>query len=1479
MSSFLVSVRTFLTPSQAPELKKDIAPDQTPSEAISTEGFERVPILPDEARDIIESSIEDANTSHPYPEKPAENTKSYWDYWNTTKFVASEATSFCAYLGKRALLNTASTVLTLSFDYKKEVEQHRKYISEITKSWHLDLIITSGSNKAVDFIINSLENPDPEEAENTDAENTTANTSSYWDSTKKSIINAAKHEAWAYVKDYKEYFRQIIEVVILRFTSKVLENVHKEWDEVIQAKLAKHIEETKLTDEVKIKEAKDLLLSAHPFSTYMLSALLKRSNTFFIEVDGEGPKLSLEEQKKIFELATPEERIDALKTHFGKPFILEIIQKFLPDPTGILPVISNVSSVIRNHVLPRILPKFVDFAGEKLAYLKEITTNPTGGQEVAKKKEFVEAQPGGKTFLAEVESVLNTSFDKLPGLIKDIAVPLASNLTAEFFVKNLQDTSEALKEEKSAKFVLQQMKSWTYERLQGAISEGGNIQSLLPIIKDQLQQYFTYLTEAILKKNPNNGLSLSNNVANVVSAELVSFFKEHKEELLAFEESLKELDENKRAVEITKKYAPLCKKFLASIHTHGNFIIEKFVVNLFPSYMHAFFIAFQGPVAEREKVIKEIVAMATGDLTKQMESVVAANEQFVDDASAALGNFISSMSREQLQSSEKDICKILPDYSPEVIKDTLDWFTASNQNDIPALVWTKVDELIQTAILHAGKNLMEKSSIDLADMEGEEAVQTDLGNVLILLSKIINESGQQIEPLRLEEYKLHRANLQALNANLQNATNEEDKIKAESALAQEETRHAQKLGEIFAPFVVKFMGSISIENQQAVVNLLPPKLQSLSKNIIGFLWEKIIPQVIGKMYEKTRVLSDNRDQLQLEVTKLYDNGLPVLYSRVQALYVKAWLPKYLASELKKANHNVGTAPSESVVDKVIDGIAKFYESKGAKIANLDKTTGQRVAEYIRANKTKLSSELALALEKTGQQASLDSILNSGVDYVEGILLQVFKGLYIEVEELEKSDPTAMVRLLNDWLKTTIQRLRALNEDGTFNSESLSSAMGVAAPETRRLLDRIVGTFGIDMKSAPLPDQGKKALWDVLNDVALPNAFSTVVSNFVNENTLRKIILTALETYHKKDDAKRKLKEDTLEQYRLARREAILQSKELPVNSEATAAKNAGANKVNAPSTHDKAVEGELSGLFGVLLKEIATATGDPVIRMLLNSEKLNKTVSDAVAVIAYENIAGKKIIEHTLSGLSAALGNLQLAEEDETGTLKTIKKISIVHEGKIAHILNEDEERSRRVTDYKFNLQDKKVLPVVLQEQQEDDDLKFNSIFSFARVSTYMQTLFNGAVKETQSKLTENDKINQLISDIGLNFLKSTVRDKLIKYWEAFQDGFYAGLKKVPGIGNHLAKLKLMLDDFCWLLFSYTLGPILAVMARGANAVYENRIHVWHERIFEKLNGIFDKELLATAGSSTLNHLENARIARLGPEQVIAAVAEPIAVQ
>lgn len=1427
----------------------------TPSIAtssVSTEELAIVPILPDGAREKIEGRSEPSQDA---PADQTNETKSYTKFWNNTKWFLKEGSVFCTCLGKRALLNTVSTAATLWFDYKTEVAQQRKFISETTKSWHLDLIVNGGVNKAIDPLISFIES-------------------------QKFYF---KDDIVSFIKDNREFFKQILEVTVLRTITIVIQNVQKDWDNFIESEVEKRATENGFSgDETFLRETKENLKQEHPFSTFLVSSLLVRYNTFFKDNDGNPPKISYERQKQIQSLGSVENQIEAWKAEFGVPFVTEIIEKFLPDQTAILPVGSLTSSLIRKRILPRILPAIIEFCGGYLGRMKEIMNNPAEGRgDITVKKNFVESFQGGKELLGQLKATLDSIFTKLPNLVNQLAVPLAGQKASEFIIGGLKETVEEFNDPDHAKSLQNSMKNWIMERARGALSKKENIDSVVPFIKNELQHYITGLIESLLKRSGLSPESLAN-AQSTVSLELnkkvVSFLEKYKDELLQFEASLTGEEEKKRIELINKKYAPLCKEFLDSFQNKDKLAIGKIIINFLPVWLHAIFVAVQKPIEERQQAVTEIVAMATGDLDAQLQGTVAANKHFVDDATAALSSYLRSTSREQLESSERIILKSLRKFAEKkriefdadyenATKKALKWFIDPNSQGLQASAWNKIEELIQVALLQGTKRLFINSSLDLdANPENEEVMQTDLGNVFVLLMKILNESADEIIPQRQAELNNHQTILKALTSALTSAQERESLGEVAElliAIDNEEARHSEALGAIFLPFIQKFMGGLSLKDKKAVVSLLPKELHEVGEPIVSMLWDEMIPQICGKMFEKTFYLSDTRKQLKTDVANLYSNSIPTLFAHVQALYLKAWLPKFLAKEVEKAKqphpngNNEEDAPA-TIVDKVIEGIAKFYRSKGAKIANLDKTTGQRVADFIDNNKEKLTIELAKALEKTGQKATFDKALEAGVDYVEGFLLQIFKGLYPNIMDMPSQ---TRVDLLKGWVGGLSQRLHTAN-DGVPDSTVLTDALGVAVPQTRRLLDRITASFGMDSRTAPIPDQGRKAIWEMLNDTVLPNAFSTLVSKFVNEQTLKKLILTSLEAYNAKDAKKQKIKDDLYEQYESMRRQAIQDRKPLPdrsilVDAElrraqstsvASAARAIPAENPNPNEAHIA----ELALVFGELLNEFAIATGDPVIRMLFTLQTVHESVSKTIAKLAYENITGEKIMEHTFAGLEAALGNLNLAVE-ENGELRTLKKIKIVTDGPYNAFIT-DLETNARVTSYKFNLEERAALPLVVQNQAGDDGKVSQSLFNYTTISSYITGFFSEVI--ISKPLSESEKINQLLSDIGISYLKSNVKDKLLSYWDSFQHSFYTQLKKIPFVGNDLARWKLKLDDFCWAVFSFTIGKILLVLAKGAKAIYSQRIMVLQTRVLEKFNAVFNERTLSQLGYSTLDALE-----------------------
>lgn len=1362
---------------------------------------------------------EQTNDTLVQQEAPAAEAKAYSKYWNTFTrgmsavakgvSLAAQGVSIAAQIGgavsKRATLHTISTFATW-FDYKTEVEEQRKYISDRTGSWHTDLIVSGISPKVIDAVINYFKNPD--------------------------VSFPFKTDIVEYIEEYKEYFGQIVEITGLRLVSTILGNVEKEWHQIIDDQVNKITAEKQLTEDQADIERKKLI-AEQPFMTYVVSALMIRYNSFFSEQNGFPSKISKEDQDAINANVASEERVALWKERFGRPFVDEIIKKFLPDQTAVLPLVSGINSILKKYVMPRILEKIIDFSAEQVAKLKDILSNPEGGNEIESTKRSIAVREGGTQLLSAIQIAVDQTFSEVPKLVDNIAIPLAGNKAAEFIVSGLKEYNNDLKDPIAYKRMQSEMNKWVVARIQSALKQGNNSAIILPLIKEQIQQFIVRIIYKI--DNYKSEKSIPVTIFEAVSAKFTEFFAEYKEDLLAFDEELKTMDEVKRSMEISKKYAPLCKQFLKSLGMEDQWVIEKVLLNFLPEYFHAAFQVTGGFLNYREMTITDIVSRATGDLSTQVNAIVEANKQFVDDASAALGHYIGSMVREQLQASDDTILNAIDQQiqgateqrlsletsQKEDIKDALNWFTKSTNEGIRAKVWGKIDELIQMALLGSTQRLMENGGI------GSE--KAELGDVLVLLIDKLNASSG-IEQERIKETRLHRKNLAALA-----------KEKNAAKIHEENTRHAKELGRIFTPFVNQIMGALSLKDQQAVLALIPKTLQPHVSKILSYVWEEQLPQMFGKMFEKTKALSDDRDELREEVTKLYNSGVPALYAEVQAKYLKAFLPGYIKGEIGKAGKKGTDTNSEPAIDAVIKGMAAFYRSKGAKIANLDKTTGQRVADYIEENASHLSAKLAESLAKTGKKATLDGIADFGVDYVESLLLQVFKGLHNEVHNLENNDPAAMVKLLRDLIKAANISLGTGKGPVTIRN--------IAAPETGRLLDRITKLFGVDMQSAPLPDQGKKALWDLINEKALPAAFSNIVSKLANEKTLNKIILGALESTKNKENAKNAIEKDVLEQHIKARRKAIQQGKDIPLKKKIEMPTQEPKIEIN----RDEKTQNELSQEFSSLLSEIAIATKDPIIRLVLNDTELNKKVANSLAGIAYDNVAGKTI-QYTVMGLEAALGSLNLAEE-VNGQLETIKKVKVVHEGLNAHL--ESDKTGKRIKEYKFNFEEKSGnIPVYQQDAAADDVPNISQdAFSFKKVVTGISELFNAKV-EPYEKLSDSEKITTLLNEIGLNASVGALRNTLTKMWEDFQDSFYSKLKGIPHVGHQLAKWKLKLDDFCWAVFSATIGKLFFLITWGANKVYENRIRTWYTRVFDKTNEIFGKELVASAGYSILEHLE-----------------------
>lgn len=832
-----------------------------------------------------------------------------------------------------------------------------------------------------------------------------------------------------------------------------------------------------------------------------------------------------------------------------------------------------------------------------------------------------------------------------------------------------------------------------------------------------------------------------------------------------------------------------------------------------------------------EEKMKEVLAETTKGLTVQITSKISSNRTFIKDATDALANFIRKAIQDKFGEVDKlvdavesySVDKLKQPLTPEartMLVDALTKFT-KNPSGAALQIWKFVDTLINTAVLNAAKNALDAASQD------PNHQSSGIAEVIMLLTDIFNKVGPAIEEQRLAEQKLFDANMKKIGS-----LPEDQRREAYHAEGQ---RHTKVIQGIYKPFVEEFFGPfIGPATRDQLMQVLPAELRPVVEPIFDIVVNEMVPEILAGMHENTLMLKDNKDELRKQVADSFKSQTPVVLARVGAEYAKAYIPFYLKKELNKLPS--GEKERETLLaEKIVDSIADFFSTKGDKDARTQQITGFGAAQYIKENRVDLAKALADQMKQTGQLASLEGAMNLSVEYVEGLLLQVFLGINQEIQAKETMDPAIGARFLSEVIRGTRERFEKLNRTKrTSRTASVATASAEQAekkPTARKLLDRLMKVAGLKREDIAMPNEVRDVLMDVIDESAVPTVVDTILNTFVNEDMLNKIIANTLEAYDDMSDATIRKQNELKSWYKTAKTEAMTSGKKIPpkppksptkVEAEDWFAKATAHCQENGLPLPPNALEGseaakprvsevesKLATEFDGLLKELAVATESGLMKAL-TTPGIRKAVAAQIAAIAYDKVTDGKMTEYMAIGMGAAVRNLEIAEE-VNGQLQTVD-VDVI-DGKIYKVTIDPITKERTPIGnplegpLKFNIHD---TPAAVQQQMKDDMEK---------------------------------KVGKMIVKVGLRSFFDPLKNMARSLWFNLQDGLDRAFHTVK-----LGKAKVWLDKFCSKAFYYILGKWLVglkeLVRKGSQPLMEKIIMKRAKPALDKGKKIFKPDII-----------------------------------
>ncbi len=929
----------------------------------------------------------------------------------------------------------------------------------------------------------------------------------------------------------------------------------------------------------------------------------------------------------------------------GAPLVKLIIEKYLPNPESIITETTGIAWITRKIFNNFALPAISSYLTDYLAQGKEFIHNSARPRIVQQDKEYIESLEGGIVLMGDIEALVKGLMNQSPQVVKKFIAPHYSKIAADFLAKSSS---------KDASY----FQKWILDSLEEVYKVDGNgIQIGVKETKEQLTSILIQGVANVLRKNPpQEGSTAAKTIFDALSREVNKFFTQTntQADLLAFEETLKTMDEAQKAAAIKEKYAPFYNALLKLMDLQDNELVKKVDVQKFIApYLRAIFLTVTVPTLKKDELIQTVLTKVTG-------AADDANKEFAQMTSATLSNFITVSVQEQIRhpanqgkifvAIEEKLGKPLDEPTKNQIKKSLNWLAQNETLDNRDLIWKKVELLIQTALLYGTDKLLDKSGHSIHD-------------VVTLLANSLNQFGPEIEGPRLAESQNHKRNLEAIRARGNNF----------NELKKELTRHSNEVQNIYRPYVEQLMKDVlNSDDLHALTNLLPAELKEHGEMIWDMVWKEILPETIAGMHEKTMSLADDRINLRDKVEASYNSKAPVKFARVTAEYIKAYLPQYLDKNLKSQGRGPRVPNQSYVAEKIVDGIASFLQGKGRKVTPLGtERLGDLAARYIQDHQAELAKELAQEMLLTGTNASvaLSNGMNVGVDLIEGLLLKVLHGLNENIKERENDNAEVMPEFVSDIFKAVNERLAFANDPSK-----------VPEPEPqgpqRSNADRILNSVGITRENSPLPDELKDTVWESLNDSVLPSALSTVVETVVNKKMLRKLLKSALEGKKASSIKAKKTEKAHEEAYAKAKEEAMLSGKPIPEYVPITEPKH--------PKKSDdrQRVENTIALQISGILNEVAVASEEPIFKWFMreNIADARESVAVSAAEALYDELEKGKTTGILNSCFAEAMNSMDLAKVVD-GKLKNIQVRFDEATGELIDI-----ETNEAVNELKFNI-------------------------------------------------------------------------------------------------------------------------------------------------------------------------------------------------
>lgn len=1183
-----------------------------------------------------------------------------------------------------------------------------------------------------------------------------------------------------YLENNKDKLHKLVELSLFKPFSDFLDKAHSEWEKGDKKQ---------------------------SFRDYVINFIFKEHKEKLTDFDKVIPK--------IMEIKDSGLRQLRLKQVFGDQLASSLLKMFLPNGLSSLPL-SSVAGSILDTLFYEVIE---DYLAEYIVSAQDAISQP---HHTPEDMILILSRPNGQKLVEFVHNSVKALTTTVPQLISSKGSSIAAAKASEFIADMVAKSSPDTVDENDKKGLAKSYKNWLEKNINGIVN--ANIEESAFIkghIENTLSSFIFHLAASILKEKPE---SAADDVFDILVNYFKEFFVAEKENLLQLEDKIKalptEFKDDKHKAEIEKQknelirntYSKLATKLLKATGLDEYAIAEKLgiVGDIVPAYLHRIFIVLESSKAQKDELIGEILSKVSEYAPETAKG--QADKAFLADSAGTIGNFILGKVREKIHDSadliiskvEGALSKKLN--SEEKVKMTESiQLVAKKDSGVPQLFWDEIQNLIESALLKGTDNT-------LASAGAEKSKAIGISGAVVHLANQLKQFGPEIEDKRRTELKAYKENIKLIEA--KGLSDEEKEIELKAA----HEAHTQKLQEIYRPYVKNFMQTVTYSEKGESLKSFLAELNDIVEPIWNTVWDEIVPGILASMHEKTMQWSDERDDLRIKVRDSFKSDVPVLLARVGAGYAQAFIPHFLKKELAKvpAGGDEGKTKEALLAEKVIDGLSSFFESKGAKPAGSDLTTGKSASDYLKEHKAELAAQLANNMLEAGNYDSVAKGLPILGDYIEGILLQVSLGMFDYMKAGEKNNPAYLISVISSAIREARQKLQALNEPNKVIKSEIKTAAN-----KNKLVDRILNKVGITKDSLAVPEEVRDTVWDALNDSILPNALGTIATSVVNPMILRKIILASLESYKGKAEASaQKAKEDELA-YEAAKKEVMSRGlkagEKFPERPKPVAAPKV--EEVLSPA--EQAAKQELTDEIGYLLEQVGLSTGDRLIAKALKNKKVKEMVSSTIAEILYQQFTKESVLGHVTTGMSAAISNLSLAKEVDG--VKVNRKVEIrdvseeVNGKTVVRQAIFDKDTNEEVKDFDFNITD------VPQEVVQQID------------------------KETEVN------IHKLLGDISSMEVKNAIKNPIKKMWLRFQDAWDKASLKLGVVGG---KTKLFLDRLCVISFTYTIGRLVGLMGKGLDKGFRLVVDKKAKNVLKKLYNTFDKDLAANAGASILDQMD-----------------------